>query len=73
MKRNILLIFLILCISITSIKSKCERNITTSLPTYIIDLDKEPSERFTQVVTDFKLPIAAWIDAEKYSFHIFIS
>lgn len=62
----VLLFNLLVLSSISSIESKCERNSTVDVKTYVINLDLPPRERYKQVVTDHKLYIWEWFSAEKY-------
>lgn len=52
-------------ISASLINAKCERNATTHLKTYKINLDNHPSERFDEVLNDFKPQVITWINKEK--------
>ena len=52
-------------ILIEKVDSKCERHNDFPVRTYKIDLDLPPSERFKQVVLDFKEPIIRWLNFEK--------
>lgn len=62
---NIFICLLISCLCAPLFCGKCERNKTTNLRTYKIDLDKHPSERFHEVLTDFKPQVVAWVNKEK--------
>lgn len=62
-----LIVLSVLCLSLCTslVVCKCERDKPTNLKTYIIDLDKAPTERFDEVTNDFKQQIISWINAEK--------
>ena len=51
--------------SISNLEAKCQRESMFEPKTYLIDLDKNPNERFKEVAAAFKEPMLKWIAAEK--------
>lgn len=60
-----LILVILFCSGLIEAQGICEPRPATGIKTYTIDLDKEPRDRFKDVIDDFKEPILKWVKAEK--------
>ncbi len=65
MYQNLILLCIIFVCIFKYAQLDCTKSSSLPIKTYVIDLDKAPRQRFTEIAKDFKVAIASYIKINK--------